>query len=368
MKVVLIGPVYPYRGGIAHYTTMLYRALRDRGHDVLMVSFKRQYPSWLYPGRSDKDPSRKPLIVEDAHYWIDSLSPFTWLTTFYRIWQYCPDLIILQWWTTFLAPIWLILGLLNRLFLRKPLVYICHNVLPHEKKRWDPVLARMALHWGSRFLVQSENEKRILNHLLPYAQSVVVPLPIFDMFVEGRFPKSEARRKLGVPLYVPVLLFFGIVREYKGLDRILRALPKIRKYIGPVILIVAGEFWEDKNVYLEIVEELGIGDLVMIEDRYIPNEEIGLYFSAADVLVAPYRQVTGSGATQMARGFGLPVIGIDEVSESAIVGNVSGFDESEILAAKIVQFISTSPPIHQAINDRGMSWEHLVDQITGGNF
>lgn len=307
MRVVLIGPIYPYRGGIAHYTTMLHRALRDCGHDVLMVSFKRQYPSWMYPGRSDKDPSKKPLIVEDAHYWIDSLNPITWLTTFWRIWRYNPDLMILQWWTTFLAPAWFVLGLLNFIFMRKPLIYICHNVLPHEKHWLDPILTKITLRWGSGFIAQSETDKEKLN-LLISKEGIVFPHPVYDMFASERLSKEEARIKLRLPLHTPVLLFFGIVREYKGLKEVLRVLPVIRERVGKVILVIAGEFWEDKRIYLNIIDTLKIRDLVIIEDRYIPNEELTFYFSAADFVVAVYREPGRSGVAQMAAGFGVPVI------------------------------------------------------------
>jgi len=308
MKVALVGPVYPYRGGIAHYTTMLYRALREHGHDVLMVSFKRQYPRWLYPGRGDKDPSKKPLIVEDAKYWIDSLNPITWLTTFQRILRYRPDVLVLQWWTTFWSPAWFTLGILNRLFLRRPLVFICHNVLPHEVRRWDPWLAQMVLRWGTRFIVQSEKERQRLLSIVPRAQTTVVPIPAFNMLIDRQMPKEKARERLNLPIDVPVLLFFGIIREYKGLRDLLVAMPEICARLGKIVLLVAGEFWEEKQPYLEIIKQLGIDDLVIIEDRYIPNEEVAIYFSAADVLVAPYQHVTASAVVQLAQGFGLPVV------------------------------------------------------------
>jgi glycosyltransferase involved in cell wall biosynthesis len=307
MRVALIGPVYPYRGGIAHYTTMLCRALRERGNHVLLVSFKRLYPQWLFPGRSDKDPSKQPLEVEDVQYWIDSLNPFTWLATFWRIRQYRPDVLILQWWTTFWAPVWFVLGALNRLILRKPLVYICHNVLPHETRWWDSWVARVVLQWGSRFIVQSKEEEVRLATLMPRVQVAIAPHPVYDMFADQRIPKEEARKCLGLPPNVPILLSFGIVREYKGLLDILAALPEIQAQLGKVMLVVAGEFWADKRPYVEMIEQMEIGDQVIIEDRYIPNEEVGLYFSAADVLVAPYRRRTASGVVQMARGFGMPV-------------------------------------------------------------
>lgn len=368
MRVALIGPVYPYRGGIAHYTTMLHRALCKRGHKVLLVSFKRQYPKWLFPGQSDRDPSEKPLRAEGAKYWIDSLNPLTWLMAFRRIHRYRPDVIVLSWWTTFWAPAWFVVGLLNRLFLRGPLVYICHNVLPHEAKFWDPWLTRMVLRWGTRFVVQSVEERKRLLTVMPGIFVDVVLHPIYDMFVSQRMPKEEARRRLDVPLDIPVLLFFGIVREYKGLQDVLRALPVIQGRFGKVLLLVAGEFWADKQPYLEIVEQLDIGGSVIFEDRYIPNEEIASYFSAADLLVVPYRRATGSGAVQMARGFGVPV-----VTTSAVAGcQANGASELAIepadpmaLAEGVLQcYLSQANQVEHPVQKSGdISWLELVRAI-----
>ena len=343
MRIALIGPVYPYRGGIAHYTTMLCKTLRGHGHDVLMVSFERQYPGALFPGRSDKDPSRSPLVVRDARYWIDSLNPLTWLTTFLRIRRFCPGVIILQWWTSFWTPVWLALGAMNRMFLHSPIVYICHNVMPHETRLWDPILARAALRWGTRFVVQSTEEEARLETLISDAQIDIVRHPIYDMFVEKRMGKTQAREELGLPVDLPVLLFFGIVREYKGLYDLLAALPRIEARLGGVKLLVAGEFWDDRRTYEEAIDRLDIGDLVVLEDRYIPNEQVPIYFSAADVLVAPYRRATGSGAVQMALGLDCPVITtrvgeLDEVIEDGSDGLATEPANSQALAEDIVKY------------------------------
>jgi len=309
VRLALIGPVYPYRGGIAHYTTALYKALRERGHDLLLVSFSRQYPQRLFPGKSDRDPSRNPLKVEEARYWLDSLNPLTWLRTFARIRRTRPEIMVMQWWTTFWAPAWLALGVLNRLFLRSPIVYFCHNVLPHEARWWDTWIARVTLRWATLLLVQSAEEEARLRALLPRAEIRVVPLPVFDMFSNFRIPKDEARRHLGLPADALVLLTFGIVRQYKGLRTLLEAVPRIRAAASrDVVLLVAGEFWEDKRPYLDLIERLQIGDSVRVDDRYIPDEEVPAYFCAADALAAPYRQVTGSAVTRIADSFGLPVI------------------------------------------------------------
>jgi len=224
----------------------------------------------------------------------------------------------------------------------------------------------MVLRWGTRFIVQSEDEQERLLALIPGAQMVVVPHPIYDMFADQRLPKDEARRRLGLPLNVPVLLFFGIVREYKGLKDILAALPEVRARLGKVVLLVAGEFWEDKQPYLETVKRLGIDDSVIIEDRYIPNEEVPLYFSAADLLLAPYRSKTDSGVIRMAQGFKVPFITVSsgetqvENIVSVSVGNANG-----LVQAIIGHFAGGCGNACYKVpsQERASAWEQLAAHI-----
>jgi glycosyltransferase involved in cell wall biosynthesis len=278
MRIALIGPTYPYRGGIAHYTTMLHKALCKRGHDVLLMSFIRQYPLWLYPGQSDRDPSEQPLQAEKVSYSLDSLNPLTWLASFRLLCHFSPDAVILSWWTPFWAPAWLVLGMLIRWRLHRPLLFLCHNVLPHEPKFWDRWVAKVVLRQGSSFIVQSEDERQQLVAMLPQARASVVPHPVYDMFAVNSISQTEARTKLEIPLGAPVLLFFGIIREYKGLMDLLEAMPQIKGDVPNVRLIVAGEFWQSKLPYFHAVEILGIGDNVRFDDHYIPNEKVALYF------------------------------------------------------------------------------------------
>jgi glycosyltransferase involved in cell wall biosynthesis len=321
MNIALVGPVYPYRGGIAHHTMMLAHALAPR-HNLLTVSFKRQYPGWLYPGRTDKDPSRQPLRVE-AEYLLDPFNPYSWWTTAERIGLFRPQIVVIQWWTTFWA---LGFGLLAHLLRAKgvPVLYLVHNVLPHELRKLDRGLALFALRRGNAFIAQSEQEGARLETFVPGARVAICPHPLYDMFVGQPVPKAEARRRLGLAGQRPVVLFFGFVRPYKGLQYLIDAIARLRHSGQEMWLVIAGEFWEDRAVYGRQIAELGLQDCVIISDRYVPNEEIGIYFSAADVVAAPYVTGTQSGAVQIALAFALPVVMTSIIAGGAFMAKWGG--------------------------------------------
>lgn len=368
MRVVLIGPVYPYRGGIAHYTAMLARALAER-HETLVISFKRQYPGWLYPGKSDRDPSQRPLRVE-AEYVLDPVDPRTWRHAARRATEFGADLVIMQWWTTFWAPAF---GVLARLLRRQGhrVVFVIHNVLPHEARPWDRAVARGALRAGHGFVVSTEQEKSNLLAVLPDTPQsgvVVRPHPVYDMFAADAPAPREARERLGLPGNAPVLLFFGLVRPYKGLMHLIEALREVRSLGLDFHLVVAGEFWEDKRTYLEALERTGLVAHVTVVDRYIPDEELSLYFSACDAVVLPYVHATQSGVAQLAIGFNRPVIG----TSVGDLPQMSGLGESVILvppansqalAQAIVGFLRNRPRSGAPVHAPRREWADLVAGI-----
>jgi len=318
-KVALIGPVFPYRGGIAHYTTSLARTFQEQGHQLLLVSFKRQYPLWLYPGDTDKDPSAQGFEADNPNYWIDSLNPITWFRTFWRVRAFGPQVIVLQWWTTFFAPLWLTIILLNRFFLAAPIVFICHNVLPHEERRLDRWIAWLLLRSSSHVIVQSDTEYELVKKILSETTVSIVPHPVHNILVTDLFSTKEvsfleARHSFGLECEEFVLLFFGIVRAYKGLPELLYALARVRKSCPKIQLLVAGEFWEDKEIYLAMIRNLGLEDCVKIDDRYIPNEMVSFYYAASDLLIAPYRHHTGSAVIQVATALNLPLVTLNNMS------------------------------------------------------
>jgi glycosyltransferase involved in cell wall biosynthesis len=366
MRISVIGPVYPYRGGIAHFTAQLLRVVSDHGHSVQTISFKRQYPGWLYPGASDKDPSPPSLPVA-AEYLLDPFYPWTWQRAIQRILQHRPELVIIQWWTTFWAPAYLWLGIALR---KKGLkvVFLIHNVLPHEQRVFDPVLARLALRTGSAFITQTEREKERLLNLLPGCSAVVCPHPGYFLLQEQKISRQEARHRLGYPLDHYLLLFFGIIRPYKGLRYLIEALAIMKNSNLQPNLLVAGEVWEGKEEYLALIRELGLEEQIRLEDRYVPDEEAAMMFSAADLLVVPYVEGTQSAVAGMGLGFGLPMVVTEVVAGGIAAENqanlrVVPMADAAALADAIRQALLNPPPLSQSQSQVDQDWERWVKTL-----
>ncbi len=343
MKIVIIGPVYPFRGGIAHYTTLLTKTLQATGHRVKLYSFKRLYPGWLFPGKSDRDPSHLKIEVE-AEYRLDTFNPLSWWATARAMRLEQPEILILQWWVTFLAPLWFVLAYLARRAETK-VIFICHNVLPHEHHPWDSWLAKQTLRWGDGFIVQSLDEKQRLSGLLPGRPIEIVFPPPNTMLIEQIISQAEARQRLALLQNVPVLLFFGLVRPYKGLSYLLEAMPAVLNALPETYLLIAGEFWQDKQTYLTQMTRLRIEKQIKVIDYYVLNEDIPLYFGAADVVVLPYIQASQSGVLPLAYGLERPVIasrigGLPEVVKEGQTGLLVPPRDAEALAAAIIRFFT----------------------------
>jgi len=366
MKIDLIGPSFPFRGGISHYTTLLFRHLKAK-HTTKFYSFKRQYPRSLFPGESDKDCSLVPLKDEDALPVLDSLNPFSWLRVAARIAKDKPDLTIFPWWVVFWAPQFLTIIMYLRLFSKTKILFICHNVLEHEGHSFKYWLSKCVLSRGDYFIVHSDEERERLIEAVGVRPIEVCFHPTYEVFNEGKLSQEQAREQLGIA-EDNVLLFFGFVREYKGLKYLLEAMPDILKKID-VRLMIAGEFWGGKENYLKQVEELEIGGKVLIVDRYVPNEEMPAFFCASDLVVLPYVSVTGSGLVQLAFGFDRPVVvsrigALSEVVQDRITGFLVSPEAPAEIADAVVGFFSDSDreDMCAAIRaDRArFSWDGLI--------
>lgn len=367
MKLVVIGPVYPYRGGIAHFTSQLAHALIDNGHQTHIFSFRRQYPAWLYPGKSDKEPTSLPQLQLETKYTLDPIYPWTWLKTSKTIAKLNPDAVLIHWWTTFWAPaFWGLSNLLKKNGLQ--VIFMIHNVAPHEPLPWDNWLAKSVLQLGDAQIVQAANEQERLLSLLPNANSILCPHPIYNQFAnEIEISRNEARNRIRIKQDLPTVLFFGIVRPYKGLKHAIEAISILKAEGIPVQLIVAGEFWENITEYEEQVIEMNLSDQITLFDRYIPNEEVGLFFTAADIFIAPYIDGTQSGSVKIALGFNLPVVVTDRVSDDILLNSESvqiiPSGDSRALSEAIRKFISDGLPKRTRTSNEDDGWNELVAVI-----
>ena len=338
--IAVFGPFHPYRGGIAHHTTLLAAALAER-HPVLGVNFTRLYPGVLFPGRTQFDASRAPLAAPGVRVerLVDSIGPHTWPRAARAVRAHGTRLLIVQWWHPFFAPACRALASRARRAGAR-VVFLCHNVLPHEHSRLDAALVRLGLGAADAYLVQSATDRERIAALFPHRPHVLTPHPAYTFFARGAIDRAQARATLGVE--GPVVLFFGLIRAYKGLDVLLRALAHARTRV-PITLLVAGEFYEDRRPYEDLVRQLGLQDAVRIHDRYIPNEEVEAFFRAADLVVLPYRSATQSGIAQIALGFEIPVVvtrvgGLPEVVREGETGFTVPAEDPAALGAVLADF------------------------------
>ncbi|MBD5456737.1 MAG: glycosyltransferase family 4 protein [Lachnospiraceae bacterium] len=367
MKIVLIGPVYPYKGGIAHYTSLLCAELRKR-HEVEMVSYCLQYPRFLYK-KEQKDYQNKSFAIQDTKYWLNTVDPFNWIRTAFKIRKWKPDLVIMEWWHPYFAPCDTVLSLLLRKFKK---LFICHNVFPHERFPMDRLLTKTTLKRGNKFIVQSQMDADDLKSIIPKAEYIVTPHPTYNAFKMSDMNKEEARRIINLDMGERMILFFGFVREYKGLKYLLKALPLVKQNIPAVKLWIVGDFGDDKEEYLKLIADNDLQDNIMIVDGYVPDKEVEKYFAATDLVALPYISATQSGIVQIAFGFEKPVIvtnvgGLPDVVEDGKTGYIVNKENENELAEAIVKFFSldSTEAFTENIRDKAQdfSWETMVDRI-----
>ncbi len=368
-RLTLVGPTYPYRGGIAHFQQHLSEALREAGHQVEEVTFRRQYPKWLFPGKTQwvepvhTERIRAPMLM-------DTLDPLSYERTARYIARTAPDAVVIQYWMPFMAPA---LGTLARRLRHRgiPVYAVVHNALPHESLPGMRGLTRYFLKSLRGAITLSRTETEKVRALAPRLFVQEIFHPIYDR-LGMPLSREEARQHLGLPQGAPILLFFGLVRPYKGLWTLLRAVPAIRAHLPDVRVLIAGEFYEDPAPYEQWITEQGLTSTVQVHNRYIPDEEVRFFFSASDVVVQPYRSATQSGVVQTAYHFERSVIatsvgGIAERVHPERTGFLVPPDEPEALAQAVVRFFQESwqPRLEAGVRQEKQkyTWEAFVQQM-----
>ncbi len=369
-KLIIIGPVYPYKGGISHYTGLLFRALKD-WYDTQVVSYKMQYPKILLR-REQKDFSNDTFKVEGAEFLIHTANPFNILKVSSNLKKRKPDAVIIEWWHPYFAPCYLLL--MSKLK-KIPKIFICHNVFPHERFPMDRMLTKMVLKKGDGFILHSGTEAKDLLSIRPDANYKIQVHPTYSAFNFNNVTKEEAREMLHLAPEEKVLLFFGFVREYKGLKHLLNAV-SILKEEGltnlPLKVLVVGDFDGDKETYLKQIADAGIEDAVQIVDGYVPDQEVEKYFAASDLVVLPYESATQSGIVQIAYGFKKPVIvtrvgGLPEVVDHNQTGLIVEPKDPKSLALAIRRFFTENlaeafqPYIDET--EYRFSWDRMRETI-----
>lgn len=364
MKIVIVSPAYPLRGGIAHSAGLLYKEL-TKEHEVLLITFKRQYPNFLFPGKSQTETVEETDRIP-SEIILDSINPFNWNLTAKRIINFKPDLVIFKHWLPFFGPCYgWIAGKIKKSSPAK-LVAVCHNIIPHEKRIGDKVLSKYFLKKMDYFIPLSDQVKRDLFLFVKNPIYKLLPLPVFSLFGDG-VDKEQAKNNLKLK-DKNILLFFGFIRDYKGLDILIEAFSIVRKSID-VKLIVAGEFYELEEKYIKLIQKHKLEEAVILKKDFIPTSDVKYYFSASDAVVLPYKSATQSGIVQVAVNFCMPVIasnvgGIGEVIEDGKTGFIVEKENPEKLAQAIFRFYNEDREKEFSDNMKSLkekySWQNFV--------
>lgn len=376
MKIILLSPAHPLRGGIAASSERLMQEMQAVGHEVFIWSFRLQYPAALFPGKTQytDDPPPPGLRIEPR---LNSINPFNWLRIGWALAQARPDRVWVRFWLPFMGPC---LGTVLRVARllsggKLPVTALVDNIVPHEKRPGDGLFARYFVRACDDFVVMSRSVGEEIRAFLPQKAAVrpdvvrFAPHPVYDIYGAAQ-AKPAARSRLGLPPTAQrVVLFFGLIRPYKGLDLLIEALahPQVRD-LG-IHALVAGECYADWDDYAGLIERLGLGERVHAAVRFIPNDEVSTYFSAADLVVQPYRTATQSGISQIAYHFDKPMVvtrvgGLPEI----VTEGVSGYavePEAAALAAALRDFFvhERAAALSEGVRreKQRFSWQYLSE-------
>ncbi|MEG1543974.1 MAG: glycosyltransferase [Tannerellaceae bacterium] len=366
MKIAILSPIYPYRGGIAQFSAMLYTQLTKEGHEVKAFNFTRLYPDRLFPGKTQYVEEGDHAIAIDSVRTLDSINPLSYFTTVKEIKAYAPDVLIISYWMSFFVPGYAHIA--NRMKKHCKVITLIHNAIPHEPRFFDKPMASLLFRQCHGFIVMSDTVRNDLQALCPGAKYILNPHPLYDHF-GTKIEKTEACRQLGIFSDKKTLLFFGLIRDYKGLDLLIDAIGSLDDSYQ---LLIAGECYGRFDKYQQQIDASPARERIFTHNRYVGDDEIPLFFSAADTLVLPYRSATQSGVVSVAYHYNLPMLStpvgdfpqsiahpgtgivVPETSATAITKGVQELFRPEIYA----QFSE-----HIAKEKAALSWGNLTKKL-----
>ena len=341
LKIFIIGPAFPLRGGPAQFNENLCLELNKEGHDAQIISYKLQYPNFLFPGSSQFEKSGSAPLGIKIHTILNTINPFNWLMVARFIRKQKPDFILFRYWLPFFGPC---LGTIGKLVKSHTKVLaLTDNIIPHEKRIGDHVFTKYFVKNCDGFIAMS---KVVLNDLSIFTQNLnkaYSPHPMYENYGD-LISIDLARKKLNLNPHDKIILFFGLIRHYKGLDILLEALasPEIKNQ--GVKLLIAGEFYDDKNFYLQLIKKLNLQDYVIVHDKFIPNDEVRDYFCASNLVAQTYRNATNSGVTMVGYFYEKPMLvtnvgGLSEIVPNEVCGYVVE-NNCALISEKVVDFFT----------------------------
>lgn len=368
MKITIIGPAFPLRGGLASYNERIAKAFREEGHEVNIVTFSLQYPNFLFPGKTQYSSDAKPDL--DISVEINSVNPLNWIKVGNKIKKQKPDLVICKFWLPFMGPCF---GTILRIAKSNgytKVASIIDNIIPHESRPGDRIFAKYFVGAVDGFVVMSKSVGEDMRQFTTDKAVEFIPHPIYDNYGD-RVPKVEAKRYLKLDEKGKHLLFFGFIRKYKGLDLLLEAMADKRIQALGIKAIIAGEYYDEQQQYLDIIEKYNLQEHIILKDDFIANDEVRYYFGAADVVVQPYKSATQSGISQLAFHFEKPMIvtkvgGLPEIVTDGVSGYVTEVNSQGIAEAilKYYQENKEAEFVKAVIEKKKeFSWENMTEAV-----
>ena len=370
MKITIIGTAYPYRGGLSVYNERLANEFLKNNHEVTIQTFTLQYPNFLFPGKTQYADWEAPknLKIERC---INSVNPFNWIKVGKKIKKQKPDIVIIKYWLPFMGPAFGTIAKIIRKNKHTKIISILDNIIPHEKRAGDKMFSKYFVKNIDGFIAMSKSVLNDLSIFDTVKPREFCPHPLYDNFGE-RISRDKALQNLNLDLEYKYILFFGLIRDYKGLDLLIKAFADKRLREHKVRLIIAGEFYSDSQKYYSLIKENNLDKHIILKPDFIPDAEVANYFCGADLIAQPYKSATQSGVTQIAYHFEKPMLvtnvgGLAEIVPDKKVGYVVNPDVKEIADA-LLDFVS-----NKTINDfynniliekKKYEWSNMLDTIT----